>query len=128
MYRELERFQELGDLYLRRAEATAAPTEASVYRLQLARLRAGELGDPEGAVDQLEEIVQALPAHAGALDELEKLTLGKDQLLQLVRAARGKCLLALTLVGAVVPVRVHRVHEARQRQIERTVIVRNAGQ
>jgi len=73
VYRELERFPELGELYLKRAESTSSPSEASVYRLQLARLRANELGDPEAAVDQLEEIVQALPTHAGALDELEKL-------------------------------------------------------
>ncbi len=73
IYRELGNFRELGELYLSRAEASPVPTEAAVYRLQLARLSGSELGNPEAAVDQLEEIVQALPTHAAALDELEKL-------------------------------------------------------
>jgi tetratricopeptide (TPR) repeat protein len=73
IYRDLQRWTDLGELYSNRAEATVVPSEAAVYRLQLARLRAGELKDPEGAVDQLEEVVRALPGHTAALDELEKL-------------------------------------------------------
>jgi tetratricopeptide (TPR) repeat protein len=73
IYRELERYPDLAELYSSRAEATLAPSEAAGYRLSLARLRAGELSDPEGAIDQLEEIVRALPTHTAALDELEKL-------------------------------------------------------
>ncbi|HTV24521.1 MAG TPA: tetratricopeptide repeat protein [Polyangiaceae bacterium] len=73
IYRELSRWSDLAELYLNRAEATVTPSEAAVYRLALAKLRAGELSDPEGAIDQLEEIVRALPNHTAALDELEKL-------------------------------------------------------
>jgi tetratricopeptide (TPR) repeat protein len=73
IYRDLRRYSDLAELYLNRAEATVVPSEAAAYRLSLARLRAGELSDPEGAIDQLEEIVRALPGHTAALDELEKL-------------------------------------------------------
>lgn len=73
IYRELERWVDLGELYLRRAEQCDAPEDASAYRLQLAKLRAEELSDPEGAVDQLEEIVSVLPAHEGAIEQLERL-------------------------------------------------------
>jgi tetratricopeptide (TPR) repeat protein len=73
LYRELSRWSDLGDLYLSRAESSLVPSEAAGYRLQLARLRAAELGDPEGAIDQLEEVVREHPGHTAALDELEKL-------------------------------------------------------
>jgi golgin subfamily B member 1 len=73
IYRELGRYPDLAELYQNRAEGTVVPSEAAVYRLSLARLRAGELADPEGAIDQLEEIVRAVPTHTAALDELEKL-------------------------------------------------------
>jgi tetratricopeptide (TPR) repeat protein len=73
IYRELERWTELGDLYRQRADASEAPEDGARYRLELARLKAKELGDPHGAVDELEEIVQALPSHAVALQELERL-------------------------------------------------------
>ncbi len=54
--------------------------------------------------------------------------LGQDHLLQFLGAARGKRLLALAGIGAVVVVRRHRVDEARQRHVERAVIVRDAGE
>ena len=73
LYRELQRWSDLGDLYLSRAESSLDPSTAAGYRLQLARLRANELADTEGAIDQLEEIVRELPGHAAALEELEKL-------------------------------------------------------
>ncbi|HWO08259.1 MAG TPA: hypothetical protein VNN80_02230, partial [Polyangiaceae bacterium] len=73
LYRQLQRWSDLGDLYLSRAESSLEPSTAAGYRLQLARLRANELSDTEGAIDQLEEIVRELPGHAAALEELEKL-------------------------------------------------------
>jgi tetratricopeptide (TPR) repeat protein len=73
IYRELERWSELGELFRQRADSSEAPEEAARYRLELARLKAKELSDPHGAVDELEEIVQALPSHHVALQELERL-------------------------------------------------------
>jgi len=72
LYTERERWEDLAELYLRRAEAASDAHVSADYRLSLARLhvRTGQL---DRAVDQLEEIVRVLPAHAQAMAELESL-------------------------------------------------------
>jgi tetratricopeptide (TPR) repeat protein len=72
LYTERERWDDLAELYLRRAEAAREPSVAAEYRLSLARLHA-RTGEVERAVDQLEEIVRVLPDHAQAVGELEAL-------------------------------------------------------
>ncbi|HVU03518.1 MAG TPA: tetratricopeptide repeat protein [Polyangiaceae bacterium] len=73
LYRERERFTDLAELYLRRAEAASSPTAAAGYRLALARLLRNKLGEPGRAIDQLDDIVRALPHHDEAIAELESL-------------------------------------------------------
>ncbi|HVY44578.1 MAG TPA: tetratricopeptide repeat protein, partial [Minicystis sp.] len=74
LYAELGQDRELADLYLRRAEAAPNGEQAAPYRLSLARLLRGKLGDTAGAIDQLEAIVTEVPWHAEATKELESLT------------------------------------------------------
>jgi len=78
LYRERERWDDLAELYLRRAEAAPAPTQGAVHRLALARLYI-KRGQLDRAVDQLEEIVNQVPAHAEAIAELEALRKSEDQ-------------------------------------------------
>jgi golgin subfamily B member 1 len=74
LYVELGRDRDLGDLYLRRAEAAPNGEEAAPYRLSLARLYRQKLSDTAGAIDQLEAIVSEVPWNADAIKELEGLT------------------------------------------------------
>ncbi|HEX7451534.1 MAG TPA: hypothetical protein VF294_04585, partial [Polyangiaceae bacterium] len=78
LYRERERWDDLSELYLRRAEAASTPAAGAVHRLALARLHI-KLGQADRAVDQLEEIVSKLPSHAEAISELEALRKTEDQ-------------------------------------------------
>lgn len=73
LYRERQRWQELGELLLQRAESAEDPHEGATHRLALARLQLGELAEPERAVDQLEEILRELPTHEEASKQLEAL-------------------------------------------------------
>ncbi|MFO7177475.1 MAG: tetratricopeptide repeat protein [Pseudomonadota bacterium] len=72
LYAERERWNDLAELHLRRAEAAFEPAKAAEYRLALARLHV-HTGELDRAVDQLEEIVRVLPDHAEAIGELEAL-------------------------------------------------------
>src|SRR5262249_12849060 len=63
LYRELGRYRDLADLYLRRAEAAPDGEQAAPYRLALSRLLQSELSDTVGAIDQLETIVTEVPWH-----------------------------------------------------------------
>jgi tetratricopeptide (TPR) repeat protein len=72
LYRERERWDDLAELYLRRAELSDRPEQGAVFRLALARLHL-KLGQTERAVDQLEEIVRVDPRHAEAIAELDAL-------------------------------------------------------
>ncbi len=78
LYRERERWDDLAELYLRRAEAAPTPAQGAVHRLALARLyiKRREL---DRAVDQLEEIVDRVPAQPEAIAELEALRKSEDQ-------------------------------------------------
>jgi tetratricopeptide (TPR) repeat protein len=78
LYRERERWDDLAELYLRRAEGSKTPAEAAVHRLALARLYIKRM-QPDRAIDQLEEIVAQLPAHPEAIAELEGLRKTEDQ-------------------------------------------------
>jgi len=78
LYRERERWDDLAELYLRRAEAAPAPAQGAVHRLALARLYI-KRGETDRAVDQLEEIVGQIPAHPEAIAELEALRKSADQ-------------------------------------------------
>ena len=55
------------------------PDSAAAHRLALARLYKNELREPDRAIDQLEEIVRAVPGHHEAVSELEAM-LGDDAL------------------------------------------------
>ncbi|HXK17453.1 MAG TPA: hypothetical protein VNG33_06615, partial [Polyangiaceae bacterium] len=72
LYRQRERWDELAELYLRRAESTSSAEEAAQYRLALARLHQ-EQGQIERAIDQLQEIVTVLPRQQEAITVLEQL-------------------------------------------------------
>ena len=73
LYRERERWTDLAELYLRRAESALDPEVAAPGRLALARLYLKELREPDRAVDQLEEIVRSVPGHPESVSELERL-------------------------------------------------------
>ncbi|MCC6215752.1 MAG: tetratricopeptide repeat protein [Polyangiaceae bacterium] len=73
LYRARSRFPDLAELLERRAESGASPEVRAEYRIALARLQRGELGEPGRAIDSLEEIVRELPHHREALAELEAL-------------------------------------------------------
>lgn len=73
LYYETQRFEELFDLVLKRAELANSEQQAVTFRLALAKLCRHELGDSRRAVDQLEEIVRLDPRHAEAIAELESL-------------------------------------------------------
>ncbi|MEI9949489.1 MAG: tetratricopeptide repeat protein [Pseudomonadota bacterium] len=78
LYRERERWDDLAELYLRRAEAAQAPAQGAVHRLALARLYIKRT-ETDRAVDQLEEIVGQIPAHPEAIAELEALRKSEAQ-------------------------------------------------
>jgi tetratricopeptide (TPR) repeat protein len=73
LYRERERWADLAELTLRRADNSLDPAAGAPHRLALARLYKNEIGDAERAVDQLEEIVRGIPSHTAAIGELEAL-------------------------------------------------------
>lgn len=73
LYKAAGRDVDLADLYERRAEMHHAPEAAAVYRLELARLLASREGDRDRALEQLQLIVEALPHHAEAVAEIEKM-------------------------------------------------------
>lgn len=72
LYRGRERWDDLAELLLRRAELAEGAQAAATHRLALARLLR-EIGDAERAIDQLDEIVRSVPTHAEAIAELEAL-------------------------------------------------------
>ncbi len=74
LYKALGRDRDLADLYLRRAEVASSGEQAAPFRLSLARLLRDKLGDPAGAIDQLEAVVGDVPWHTEAIKELEALT------------------------------------------------------
>jgi tetratricopeptide (TPR) repeat protein len=73
LYAQRERWQDLSELYLRRADAAPSPDESARYRLLLARLLEQKLGDTSRAIEQLDEIVRVTPTNAEAIGELEAL-------------------------------------------------------
>jgi tetratricopeptide (TPR) repeat protein len=72
LYRERERWEDLAELYLRRAEQAAVAARGVGYRLALARLYLDQK-QTERAVDQLDEVVRIDGRNAEAITELEKL-------------------------------------------------------
>src|SRR5207253_9840063 len=71
LYLETKKNDDLAELYERRAETNSDPNRAAGFRLLLAKLLGGELGNRDRAFEQLETIVIAMPSHAGAATELE---------------------------------------------------------
>jgi tetratricopeptide (TPR) repeat protein len=78
LYRSRERWRDLADLYVRRADLEADAEASAGYRLALARLYKVELREVSSAIDQLEMIVQSMPWHREAITELELLTEDAD--------------------------------------------------
>lgn len=87
LYRERERWDDLVDLYQRRAEGAPDAAGATVHRLALARLHM-KLGQVERAVDQLEEIVRSEPEQREAIAELEALRADEAQRARVVEILR----------------------------------------
>lgn len=79
LYQSAERADDLAELYERRAEMHHAPEMAARFRLDLARLSVSKGMDPERALEQLQYIVEALPDHAEAIAELEKMLADEDR-------------------------------------------------
>ena len=88
LFAELGRHRDLADLYLRRAEAASSGETAAPYRLALARLYRKELSDTGQAVDQLESIVQDVPWHKEAIQELEDLVGDEEHKARVVEILR----------------------------------------
>src|SRR5690606_17941085 len=78
LYQKRKRYTDLAEHYLRRAESTPDIEAAAEFRLSLARLYKNELEEPERALDQLEEIVQSLPSHEAAIEELEAMRASEE--------------------------------------------------
>ncbi len=79
LYYDTERFEDLYELVLKRAEVASDARQAITFRMALAKLCRHELRDPSRAVDQLEEIVRLDPTHAEAIAELESLRQDRSQ-------------------------------------------------
>ncbi|HET9934357.1 MAG TPA: tetratricopeptide repeat protein, partial [Polyangiaceae bacterium] len=73
IFRKSLQWAELGQVLLRRADASPSPAEARSLRVEAAEILANELGDPKSARALLEEVVSADPAHAKALPALLRL-------------------------------------------------------
>jgi golgin subfamily B member 1 len=87
LYRERSRWDDLSELYLRRAESAASAEESARYRLALSRLHQ-ERGQIERAIDQLQEITAALPRHQEAtmaLEQLRKLPEHTERIVDILR-------------------------------------------
>jgi golgin subfamily B member 1 len=78
LYRSKERWRDLSELYLRRADLDTDGDASAGYRLALARLYKNQLTDVGAAIDQLEIIVEAMPWNKDAIAELEKLSEDPD--------------------------------------------------
>jgi len=88
LYRERNRFQDLADLFERRAEQSETPAAANDFRLSLARLCRDELANVTLAIDQYELIVGTSTGHADAIADLEALTRSpenKSRVIELLR-------------------------------------------
>lgn len=88
LYRDEQRWDDMADLLLRRAEQAESGDEAAGHRVTLARLLLDELDQPERAIDQLEEVVRARPEHRAAIDLLEALRLRREMKPRVVEILR----------------------------------------
>lgn len=77
LYQQTERFDDLVELYSRRAE-NAGPIDGAAYRIALADLHMRKLGNHSASLDQLEEIVRDQPEHDGAIQRLEAMRASED--------------------------------------------------
>jgi len=80
-----ERWEELAEHLAIRVDETESQIEVLGLKFTLAELMATRLADESGAIDLLEEIVQADPDHAQAIELLEKLVVGEDHRLRITR-------------------------------------------
>lgn len=71
LYATQERWQDLAELLRRRIERAGA-TDPTPLRLRLATLLHVRLGDPKGALDELEQVCEAEPANREARELVEK--------------------------------------------------------
>lgn len=73
LYGQLSQHSELAALLERLVDIEEHPDRQSELRLELAELRAGKLGDVEGAVELLRALVEDQPNHVGAVLKLTEL-------------------------------------------------------
>jgi tetratricopeptide (TPR) repeat protein len=64
LYRRTERWRDLSDLTRRRAEQSALPEDEARFRMELARLLLRELHEVQSGIDELQAVVDLLPAGA----------------------------------------------------------------
>ncbi len=87
LYRKRERWDDLAELFQRRAESAASPELSAPQRLLLANLHQ-ERGQVDRAIDQLQEIVMALPSHheaIAALEQLRKVPAHTERVVEILR-------------------------------------------
>ncbi|MEZ4453427.1 MAG: hypothetical protein R3B09_28445 [Nannocystaceae bacterium] len=73
-----ERYSEAADVVIDRAGMAGAPERKALLLLDAARLYAGPMGDPFGALGHYESVLQTLPNHEGALSDLVALATKAD--------------------------------------------------
>ncbi|MCB9569743.1 MAG: tetratricopeptide repeat protein [Myxococcales bacterium] len=73
-----ERFGEAADVVLERASMVDAPETKAALLLDVARLYAGPMADPFGALAHYESVLQSQPDHQGALADLVTLATQQD--------------------------------------------------
>lgn len=79
LLREQERYQDLAELYQRRAEEAELPSLTVEANLELAELCRGPLGQLERAVELYGEILEVNPEHEEALEGLETMFGERDE-------------------------------------------------
>ncbi len=78
LYARASRWRDLAELTRRRAEQSALPEDEARFRMDLAKLLLQKLDDPSAAVDELQTVVELIPAGSGgpvaeAVEALEQM-------------------------------------------------------
>ncbi|HEX3770616.1 MAG TPA: tetratricopeptide repeat protein [Polyangiaceae bacterium] len=92
LYARGERWRDLADLTRKRAEQSALPEDEAVLRMQLAKLLVQKLSEPQAGIDELQAVVELVPAKSGpgaeAVASLEELLLVPEHKARVVEILR----------------------------------------
>lgn len=93
LYAHAERWRDLADLTRRRAEQSALPEDEARFRMDLAKLMLEHLSEAQGAIDELQAVVELAPPAAGgpgaeAVSALEALLPAADHKARVVDILR----------------------------------------